>query len=359
MKYFLLIISLSCLISCKSKQEKTKPIIEDISESVYASGIVKSKNQYQVFSTTNGLIQDIVVTEGDIVKKGDALIIVLNETSKLNTDNARLAADFAEVSANSDKINELKIGIDLAKNKMDNDSLLLVRQQNLWSKQIGTLVELEQRQLAYKNSVTAYETSILRYGELKKQLNFSAQQSKKNLQISNAIRNDYIIRSEMDGRVYSILKEKGEMLNTQSPVAVIGDANEFIIELQVDEYDIAKIKPGQKVFINMDSYKGQVFEAKVNKIYPMMNERSRTFTVEAEFVTQPASLYPYLTAETNILIQTKTKALTIPRNYLIEDSFVLMEDMEKRKVTVGLKDYQKAEILDGLTANDIIVKPGK
>jgi HlyD family secretion protein len=253
-------------LSCKKEQEQTEVKVETITESVYASGIVKSKNQYQVFSTANGLIQRLYVSEGDRVKVGDPLFQVLNKTAQLNTENARLAADYADVTANSDKLNELKINIDMAKSKKASDSLLLERQRNLWAQQIGSKNEFEQRELAYKNSTTAYNALLLRYNDLKRQLDFADKQSKKALQISSTITGDYIIRSDISGKVYSLLKEKGEMVNTQSVIALLGDANDFILELQIDEYDIAKIKVGQKIFLNMDSYKGQVFEAKVDKI---------------------------------------------------------------------------------------------
>lgn len=71
-------------------------MLERITESAYASGIIKSKNQYQVFSTVGGLIQKILVREGDIVKKGDALFLVQNETTRLQAENAKLSADFAD-----------------------------------------------------------------------------------------------------------------------------------------------------------------------------------------------------------------------------------------------------------------------
>ena len=61
--------------------------------------------------------------------------------------------------------------------------------------------------------------------------------------------------------------------------------------------------------------------------------------------------------EANIVINTKEKALTIPRNYLIGDSIVLINKDEHRKVSIGLRDYQKVEILDGLVATDVIYKP--
>lgn len=358
MKGFVYLVSFFvCIAACKQRQEKARPTVERITESVYAPGFVKSDNQYQVFSIVSGLIQKILVKEGDVVKKGDPLIVLVNETSKLNAENAKLAADYADVNANRDKLNELKININLARSKMADDSLLMVRQQNLWSQQIGTRVELEQRELAYKNSRTAYEASLLRYNDLKRQLNFSSLQSQKNYEISNTLARDYTIRSKVNGRVYSILKETGEIVSPQAPVAVIGDAGSFILELQVDEFDIAKIRPGQKIMVSMDSYKGQVFEAAIQKIDPIMNERSRSFTVEAGFVSKPPALYPNLTAEANIVIQTREKALTIPRNFLTDDNYVITEDKQKRKVVTGLKDYQKVEILSGITANDIILKP--
>ena len=71
----------------------------------------------------------------------------------------------------------------------------------------------------------------------------------------------------------------------------------------------------------------------------------------------PRKLYPNLTAEANIIIQTKKKALTIPKRYLIEGQYVLVNTDEKRKVKIGLSDYQKVEILEGLTAEETIYKP--
>lgn len=356
---FSLLLLIMILNACTGKQKTTQPTVEAISESVYASGVVKSQNQYQVFPVVSGVIQQVLVTEGDVVEKGEALMKLDNETARLNTENARIAADYARVSANAEKLNELKQTIALAQSKMENDSLLLARQRNLWTNRIGTRVDLEQRELNYENSVTAYNSAILRYNDLKKQLDFAARQSQKTLQISQTVAEDYTIKSETNGRVYSVLKEEGELVSPQTPVAVVGDADNFILELQVDEYDIARVKLGQKVLLNLDSYKGQVFEGKVYKINPAMNERTRSFTVEANFVTTPPVLYPNLTTEANIIIQTKKETLTIPRDYLVDGGFVITEENERVAVKTGLKDYQKVEILDGLEKDAVLIKPTK
>jgi multidrug efflux pump subunit AcrA (membrane-fusion protein) len=140
-------------------------------------------------------------------------------------------------------------------------------------------------------------------------------------------------------------------------LAIIGKTDAFFIELEVDENDMVRVVLGQKVLVTLDSYKKQVFEAVVDKIYPIMDERSRTFMIEAHFVKPPSKLYPNLTAEANIIIQTKKNSLTIPKSYLLPGDSVLIAKDQKRKVTVGLSDYQKVEILSGLQAGETIYLP--
>ena len=357
MKIKLYMLSLVLLISCKSKVESIKPTIDDISESIYASGIVKSKNQYQAFASVNGIVEKVFVSEGDFVKKGTPILSISNETQKLNRDNAKLAADFTDFNSNKEKLNEASLFIEFARNKMLNDSSLFFRQKNLWQQQIGSKIEFEQRELAYQNSRLAYYSAKVKYDDLKRQLSFSSSQSKKNLLISSKLESDYTLKSEIDGMVYSLSKSKGEIVGLQSAIAIIGDAKHFILEMQVDEYDIIKIKKDQLVYITLDSYKGKVFEAKVSKINPIMNERSKTFLVEATFINQPEVLYPNITFEANILLQTKYKAILIPRNYILNDSIVMKKNGDKITVKTGLKDFQKIEIISGITADDELIKP--
>jgi HlyD family secretion protein len=352
---------LPCLVigvSCENKKDQIQPVRQAISESVYASGVVLSKNQYQVYSTVNGIIKEILVKEGDLVKKGQPLLRIINKISLLQERNAELAAQYARLNANQEKLDDLRMAIDLAAKKVDNDYLLLQRQRRLWEQKIGTKVELEQRELAYNDAVNDHKSLQIKYNDLKKQLTLNARQAENNFAISSITVEDHVIKSEVNGKVYSILKEQGELVNVQSPVALVGDAENFYLELQVDEYDIARIIEGQRVFVSMDSYRNETFEAITTRISPVMNERSRSFTVEASFIKRPDRLYPYLTAEANILIRKKEDALTIPRSYLFDESYVLTTKNKKVKVVTGLKDYQKVEIISGITADDYLLKPG-
>jgi len=354
MKLQLQLICSILLFSCQRDSSKIRPTVEDISESVYASGVVKSKNQYEAFSTVNGTIKEVLVREGDSVNRGTRLLKISNKTSALNAKNAQLAAEYAKFLANKERLDELRMAVDVAHSKKQIDSLLWRRQQNLWSQNVGTKVELEQRELTYKSSVNSHHSAIMRYKELQRQLELNVNQSQNTFQINNAIAEEYTLKSEIRGKIYKILKAEGEMATNTSPIAIIGDAKTFVLELQVDETDIVRIKPRQKVFISMDSYRNQNFEAIVSHIAPSMNERSKSFTVEAYFIKPPPILYPFMTVEANIIIHKKTKALTIPRAYLVDDSFVITEGNQKRRIRIGLKDYQKVEILSGLQDNEFI-----
>ena len=52
-------------------------------------------------------------------------------------------------------------------------------------------------------------------------------------------------------------------------MAIVGSANQFKLELEIDEFDIVKIKKGQLVLVSLDSYKGEAYEAVVQKINPI------------------------------------------------------------------------------------------
>jgi HlyD family secretion protein len=347
------------LYACAGKMVKVKPTTETITESIYASGVIKSANQYQVFSPVNGIVDQIFLNEGDSVSKGTPILTLSNETQKLNLRNAELTAQFNDLNANQGRLNEARQLLELARSKAANDSALYFRQKNLWDQQIGSRNEFEMRQLAFQNSKAAVISATVKLNDLKRQLEYSSAQAKQNLKITEELTGDYTLKSEVDGTIYSISKTKGEMVAVNSPVAVIGSDKDFILELQVDEYDILKVRLGQTVLITMDSYSGKVFEASVSKIEPIMNERSKTFQVEAIFKTRPEVLYPNITFEANIVLQQKDNAILIPRSLLINDSQVVKSNGDTVNVTIGLKDYEKVEILSGITAQDELLKPDK
>ncbi|WP_310556284.1 efflux RND transporter periplasmic adaptor subunit [Flavobacterium sp.] len=353
-----LFITLLFFSSCKDKLDQTKPTIGDVTESVYASGIIKSENQYTVFSTVSGILKKIDVVAGQTISNDQLLFELEDDKAELNTQNARLTYQLSQ-NANhyiQDKISEMEIKVQLASDKLLVDKSFYDRNNRIKQYNIISEVDFEKVELAYKSSQLNLKTSQKQLSQLKSQLNFDQNKNNILLQIGQKTQNDYQIKSAFSGQLFDVLVKEGTLISPQIPLAIIGQKNAFLLELEVDENDMARIKVNQSVLITLDSYKNQVFEAKVDKIYPIMNERSRTFKIEAHFTNPPQKLYPNLSAEANIIIQTKKNAITIPKNYLLKGDSVQVNKKEKRKVKIGLFDYQKVEILEGLKADEMIYK---
>jgi HlyD family secretion protein len=347
------------LFSCGKDTPHTKPSVSKLNEAVYASGVVKAIDQYSVYSAVNGLVRRVVAQPGDMVEVGDTILILDNLTSMLNTDNARLVMELSKDNSQSgsDRLREMSAAVDQAKEKYELDSSLFVRQQRLWDQSIGSKVDMEQKELAFQTSKLNYQAAQSRFSQVKKQLQNEWQRAQNTYAISQKMQGDYVVRADVRGRVFDVLKEKGELVTSQTPLAIMGSDQSYKIEMEVDEYDIVKVTIGQAIELTMDSYKGQTFSATVTKVHPIMNERTRTFTIEATFVQAPPSLYPNLTVEANIIIRTKENAMTIPRKYVVDGNYVYISKKEKRQIELGLRDFDKVEVLSGLDSSTVIFEP--
>jgi multidrug efflux pump subunit AcrA (membrane-fusion protein) len=153
-------------------------------------------------------------------------------------------------------------------------------------------------------------------------------------------------------------KEKGEYVNMQETMAILGDKDRFKLEMLIDEVDISKVMIGQKVMVTLEAYENNVYEARIDRIAPRMDDRTQTFRVEASFVKSPPRLYMGLTGEGNIVINEKGKSLVIPREFLQPGNKVVTEN-GTITVKTGLSNWSFIEVLSGLKEGDKIYKPKK
>ncbi len=346
--------------SCSKKDvEELQPTKGTITESVYASGIIKAEDQYTVFATVSGVLQQVSITAGQSVVQGQSLFQIESDKAALNTQNARLAYQISQESSHfiQDKIADMETKVQVAKDKFILDQSVYTRNKNIKQYNVISEVDYERVETTYKNSKSNYESALKQLSQLKAQLVNDQNRNSINLKISEKSQSDFTIKSFISGEVFDVLVKEGSLVNPQTSLAIIGKKNSYVLELDVDENDMVRVKLGQKLIVTLDSYKGKAFDATVDKIYPIMDERSRTFKIEAHFDDPPSKLYPNLTAEANIIIQIKKNVITIPKSYLVDNEFVLINNDEKRKVKIGLNDYQNVEILEGLQATETIYKP--
>lgn len=354
----LLLCSLMVLFSCKDSKEKIFPKKMPLTESVYASATVQPDSLYQAYSVVMGILDKVWVEEGDVVTKGQQILQITNTSPELNMQNAKLALQLARENYGGSAaiLNGIKDEIRAATLQFKNDSINYFRQKNLWDQNIGSKVEYDNRKLAYELSQNNLTLLKQKYDRTKNELSTQLKQAENNYKTSLTTTRDFTITSKIDGTVYAIYKNPGEIVNTVEPVASVGKSDKFIVELLVDEVDIVKVVLGQKTYITLDSYGTQVFEAKVGKIYPRKDPGSQTFMVEAIFVNPPSVLYPGLSGEGNIIIKEKEETLTIPKEYLINGNRVLTDDGEK-EITTGLQNMELVEVLDGINEHTAIYKP--
>lgn len=92
-------INLFLLSACGKKTEETKPVRKDITETVFASGILVPENQYNLTAQSDGYLINLNFEEGDIVKTGDLLAVIDNKTYDINSQGATLLLEIAKTNA--------------------------------------------------------------------------------------------------------------------------------------------------------------------------------------------------------------------------------------------------------------------
>lgn len=357
---FCLLICFNFLFNACKKEEHISPQRMAMTESIYSSVIIQPDSLYQVYAVISGILEKSFVEEGDLITKNQALFQVTNTTPELNVKNAKLALDLAtdNYTGGITVLEGIKDEIRSAQLKLKNDSINYFRQKNLWDQKIGSKIEFESKKLNFdlsKNNVIMLQS---KFDRTKNELSINVKQAKNNYSTSLVATKDFTIKSSITGKVYAINKNIGELIKTSEPIATVGSATQFIIEMLVDEVDIVKVAKGQQVLITMDAYKGAVFEAKVTKILPKKDERNQTFKVEAVFENQPNVLFPGLSGEGNIVIAKRKDVLTIPVAYLLDDDQV-KTDEGIISIKIGLRNMDYVEVLSGITEETILYKAEK
>lgn len=346
--------------SCKHKVvTDVKPTLSDITESVYASVKIRPENSYYPQPTRSGIIKKVFVQEGDLVKKGDILFEITpsaDVTNQLTDAEINLLEAKSNYLGNSNLLNNILLEIETTKGELSLDSINFKRQESLWSEKIGKKIDYDQFKLKFQSTQKKLENLKLKYNQTQTNLQNTYKKAINRNQTGKSQLGDFTIKAEFDGKIYVINKEVGDFISSQEKFAEIGSAENFKIEMDIDEVDITKINLGDTVMIQLDAYTGQVFIAKVNKIFPKKYDNTQTFRVESIFVEAPKKIYNGLAGEANIIVSKRKNVLTIPADYLMTNSKVLTLDGEK-EVQIGVKNLSFVEIISGIDANTVLHKP--
>lgn len=175
---------------------------------------------------------------------------------------------------------------------------------------------------------------------------------------------DTEIRSPIRGVLLKKLVEEGMIVASGisansggTAIALVADVSKMIVEANVDETDIAKVKKGQNVQISLLSGSSERFRGKVELIVPKSELDSNVIIFKVRIAMEGdafGKVYAGMTASVNIKVAETRGALTVPSEALRmekEGAVVYVPDGEKSKpvpVKAGLDNGEKAEILSGL-----------
>ena len=340
-------------VGCQSQEKTVKPTRKNIIESVYASSKISAKDQYEHRIQATGRLIEYLVDEGDEVNAGDIIAKLKGVEAKLNLQNAQIQLQNALSSRK--QLSELALQLETAKARFIQDSINYSRQKRLFSNGIGSKSQLEQVEFQLASSRNQFRALAKRFSYSEEQVTSAIRQAQLNIDLAKENSSHFVVTAFRNGRVYRLPAKVGELVSPQQVFALIGDENNFIVEMEIDERDIPKIKEGLKVVVKMDAYP-DTYEAAISKIIPTLDPKTQTFKAEATFKGSHPNLYPGLAAESNIVLNKRDNVLVIPRNTIDEENQVITIQGLK-KVKTGISNSEWVEVLSGITEGDEIIIP--
>jgi multidrug efflux pump subunit AcrA (membrane-fusion protein) len=358
MKKSILFLGLAILFACTSESEETQttPKIQTITESVYASVRVLPQKSYYVQSAASGIIDTLAIQEGDVIKQGDLICKIRAESAETRLTEARISLEKSrdDFLGENSLLKNLKLELETAHQQLEWDSIQYKRLSRLWDQKIGSENTLEQSKLKFESSQNRLLALKKQYEQTQNDLKNSYEMAHNRLQGEKSMLSDFTVRSLMDGRVYEVNKEVGEIISQQERLAEIGSQDSFKIEMDVDEVDVALIELSDTAIVVLDAYPEEIFKATVVSILPKKDVQNLTYTIRAQFVEAPKLLYG-LSGEANIIVGQRAKALTLPPEYLFTENSVMTPDGEV-PIKVGMKNMQFVEVLSGIDSSTIVIK---
>ncbi len=283
---------------------------------VEVSGAVKSRKNILISAENFGSINHILAKEGDEVKKGQLILSMDTELYQKNLD--QLLTEYA-----------------LAKTMFE-------KQSNLWKQNIGTEVQ-------YLQSKNRKETLENQIANVKTQISKSQ------------------IRAPFEGTIEEVLVKEGEMAQMSSPLVRIVNHRDMYVKADMSESYIGQFKKGDQINIYFPSIDKSIVST-ISSVGQVIDEKNRTFSVEALLPLSDFSVKPNLLAIVKIKDFEKENASVIPTNLIQRDNngeFVYVIESineetvaKKIKIDRGITYQNSTMVKNGLSGNELLVDEG-
>src|SRR5262245_43056845 len=271
----------------------------DIAETVGATGTLQAVTTVQVGTQVSGIVQDLYADFNTLVKKGQ--VIARLDPSVIQTQIEQARANL--IRAQSD-LERLRVAADDAKNK-------LKRAQELAARKLIPAIELETAEVNLRSAdaqVKSAEASIT-------QSQASLKQNEVNLEHT-------VITAPIDGLVISRNVDRGQTVaaSMQAPTLFVlaADLTKMQVVANLDESDVGRIRPSQKVNFHVDAYPAEDFVGSVSQVrlQPIIQQNVVTYATVIDVPNPELKLKPGMTANVNVEIARSSNVLRVPNSAL-------------------------------------------
>jgi HlyD family secretion protein len=325
---------------------------QDLTSVVTASGEIKPKDYHNIGANAAGQLTEILVKEGDRVKKGQLLARIedIQPEADVNAQKATLSSaeansSAAEAGLKSADENIATMQAAFEKDKADQDRMQseLDRSQQLYNEKLLAKQDLDLKKFTFEAQKAAIRESQARVAQAKVQREqYVAQLAQAQRGIAQAkavlVRFDDILRkhnaySPIDGVVTNLPVRMGESVvqgiqsSPGSTIMTIADMSLITAEVKVDETDIVNIKLDQTADITIDAIPNKTFKGHVTEIgntailrstgvaasqSAVSSQEAKDFKVVIVMDNPPDEVRPGLSCTAKITTATKANALSIP-----------------------------------------------
>ena len=156
----------------------------------------------------------------------------------------------------------------------------------------------------------------------------------------------------------------GQSVEPNTQLFHISDRSEVVVLGKIYEEDLGKVKLGQQARVHVLAYPERVFVGKVTVIEPNLDPFSRTVKAWIRLANPDGLLKPNMFARSSLVLTQNDAALVVPNNAILEangERFVFVREgnkFDRVEVTLGARDDQLSEIVDGLVPGDEVVTQG-
>jgi len=309
-----------------------------ISNDLVAMGKILA-NQYRkaiVSYPFSARIAKINTKIGEYVEKGQKLLVLQSEeVGEATSGFYKATADYELATINFDREHQLfDKGVGAKKNFLTAEAELKVAEANL------NAAEKKLHVLGFSENEVSRIT--------------------KTHQINPVI----TLYSPIEGKIVKSNVILGEMIDESTELMTIMDPSLLWVDAGIYEKDIAQIKIGQNVEVNVPAYPGMPFTGKITYISDLLNESTRTITVRSEVINRMNKLKPGMFANLSIVLELDKNAITVPVSAVLDDKgkkLIFVRSDKKyypREVEVGAKNGDFITIKSGIFEGDVVVTSG-